>query len=580
MKVRLARTAGFCMGVKRAMELALSAAHQEDPPVYTFGPLIHNPQAVELLAGKGVNTLDEIPPPGSVDGGTVIIRAHGVPRPTKDKLKAAGFAKVINGTCPRVVKVQAIIRRAARSGADPVIVGDPDHPEVVGLLSYSMGRGHVVSSPEEVKDLPELERVVAVAQTTQSEKLFQGVVTALRERFGGLEVHHTICEATRNRQDEVVRLASEVDGVVVVGGRQSGNTKRLAELAQAAGGKTFLVESEGDLDRAGVADLETVGLTAGASTPNWMIKRVMREVAAIRSAKETRPRYWASQIFRFMVRSQILVASGAAGMTLAADLLQGFTPSPAAMGVAFCYIFAMHVLNHFLDKEAGQYNDPDRAAFLAKHGHFLIAGGVVCALASLLMCVSLGPMPLLVVSLMSVLGILYSVPVIPRGLRQRLGIESLKDIPGSKTLSAALAWGVVAAVVPALARGGLSPGGVALAFCYVSVLVFIRCAVFDILDVQGDLIVGKETIPIVIGEKNTRTFLVSLSAGLAGLLAVSPLWGVPAGLALTLISPIAGMAVMQWVFSKNLIMPGTMGEGLVDLNFWLAGAAALAYLAF
>ncbi len=577
MKVRLARTAGFCMGVRRAMELALSAAHRRGGRIYTYGPLIHNPQVMDLLAGKGIEVIREIPPPGSAAGGTVIIRAHGVPPEEKVRLKAAGFEQVVDGTCPRVVKVQAVIRRAARRGARVVIVGDPDHPEVVGLLAHAQGRGHVVSRPEEVEALPELADVVAVAQTTQSEDVFAEACRRLEARFGAVEVHETICEATHRRQGEVQRLAQDVEGVVVVGGRSSANTKRLAQLAAEGGRPAFLVETEADLDRARLSRLASVGVTAGASTPNWMIKKVVRELTALRSVREPRLAYQGRRVFRYLVRSQLLVALGAAGMTLASTLLQGLMPTWPLVGVAFFYIYAMHILNHFLDKEAGQYNEPDRAQFLAKHRRSLVGFGVVSAVAALVLCAMLGPWPFALVLVMSALGISYSLPVIPRRLERRIPIQRLKDIPGSKTISAAAAWAFIVAVVPALALGHEMLLGTLLAFIYTLVLVFVRCALFDVLDVQGDLIVGKETIPIVLGEKKTRRLLIRLTLGLGGLMILAPLVGLAPGLAWALILPVAGLAAMQVALLKSLIIPGAFSEGLVDLNFLLAGAAALVW---
>ncbi|MEW5911002.1 MAG: 4-hydroxy-3-methylbut-2-enyl diphosphate reductase [Thermodesulfobacteriota bacterium] len=577
MKVRLARHAGFCMGVRRAMELALGAAHASESPIHTYGPLIHNPQVLELLASKGIHALPSLPPPGSQKGGTVIIRAHGVPPQERARLKEAGFAAVIDGTCPRVIRVQAIIARAAKQGADVVIVGDPSHPEVVGLLGHAQGRGQVVSGPEQVAALPPLKSVVAVAQTTQTGENFQAVVEALHRRFGAVEVHQTICEATRRRQDEVKSLAAEVEGLVVVGGKTSGNTKRLAQVAAAAGKPVFLVETAEELDRRALAELNLVGVTAGASTPNWLIKRVLRELAAIRSTGERGWLFWARRVFRFLVRSQVLVALGAAGMALAAGLLQGTPPSQALVGVAFCYIFAMHVLNHFLDKEAGQYNDPDRAAFLSKHQWFLVGAGVVCTLAAILLCALLGRTPLLLVAVMSLSGVLYSVPVIPPWLRKKIKVASLKDIPGSKTLSAALAWAFIVAVLPAVSHGHFAPLTSSLAFAYTLVLVFCRCAIFDVLDVQGDLIVGKETIPIMLGEARARRLVWWLLAGLGLAMLLAPALGAPAALCWGLLLPVAGVGLMHYLLARRIIMPGALGEGLVDLNFWLAGLVGLAW---
>ncbi len=578
MKVRLARTAGFCMGVRRAMELALSAAHQKKGPIHTLGPLIHNPQALELLKGKGVAVLDDVP--GSArDGGTVIIRAHGVPPGDKRRLKAAGFSEVVDGTCPRVVRVQAIIRAAARHGKDVVIVGDADHPEVQGLLGHAGGRGQVVAGPEQVGSLPELSQPVAVAQTTQSREVFERVVAELRRRFGAVEVHDTICEATSKRQAEAARLAQEVDCVVVVGGRQSGNTKRLAEVARAAGARVQLVESEEDLDEAELMATGSVGVTAGASTPNWVIKRVLRRLGAIRSHHEPGLRYWARRVLRFMVLSQLLVALGAAGMAVAASALQGITPTWITTGVAFFYIYAMHILNQFLDKEAGQYNDPDRAVFLNSHRGFLVGSGAVASVAALALCLDLGLMPFMLVTVMSVLGLLYSVPVVPRRLEARIGIQRLKDIPGSKTLSAGLAWAFIVAVLPAVSMGPPRPAAAVLAFGFTLVMVLVRCALFDILDVQGDLIVGKETIPIVLGEAKSRRILRWLTGGLALALALAPALGLAPALAWWLLLPVAGLALMQLVLTRSWLMPGPVGEGFTDLCFWLAGIAALLWLA-
>jgi (E)-4-hydroxy-3-methyl-but-2-enyl pyrophosphate reductase len=580
MKVRLARTAGFCMGVRRVMELALGAVHEAERPIFTYGPLIHNPQVLKLLEDKGIQALKDLPEPDSHEGGTVIIRAHGVPPQDKQQLRKAGFSKVIDGTCPRVVRVQAIIRRAAKEGRQVVIVGDAAHAEVVGLLGHAGDQGYVVSQAGQVADLPEMDQVVVVAQTTQSESVFNQVVDALQKRFSQVEVHDTICEATHRRQQEVLRLAQDNDGVVVVGGKASGNTKRLAQVAARVGKPVFLVESKSELDREGIAKLGSVAVTAGASTPNWVIKRLLRELGSIRSIKEGGLRFWLRRSFRFLVLSQLLVALGAAGMALASTLLQGLKPNWDVAGVALCYIYAMHILNQFLDKEAGQYNDPDRAHFLSKHRVFLISSGVAAASAAVVLCALLGALPFALVATMSVLGLLYSVPVVPRRLEAKIGIQRLKDIPGSKTLAASLAWAFIVALLPAAALGPNSLVGLALAFTYTLVLMFLRSALFDVLDVQGDLIVGKETIPIVLGEAQTRRLLLWLTWSLAGAVVLAALWGGLPGLAWWLLLPVLGMAAMQLLWARSWITPGSLSEGLVDLNFWLAGAVALAWLTF
>ncbi|KIX13217.1 4-hydroxy-3-methylbut-2-enyl diphosphate reductase [Dethiosulfatarculus sandiegensis] len=581
MKTRLARTAGFCMGVRRAMELTLAAAHTEQDKVFTFGPLIHNPQVLDLLADKGIEVLKEIPEPGSQEGGTVIIRAHGVPREKKERLKKAGFSKLIDGTCPRVTKVQAIIRGVSKKGGNVIIVGDADHPEVVGLLGHAVdNRGYVVSSPKDIPGLPNLEEVTVVAQTTQNGAAFLDVVGALKQKFPRVKVHNTICEATHNRQEEVRRLCRDVDGMVVVGGRQSGNTKRLYEIARDSGARAFLVETEEELAADELASLSDIGVTAGASTPNWMIKKVMRELSGIRSSKESRLGYILRQVFRFLVAGQVLVGVGAASMAVAASLLQNLPLNGSLIMAAAFYIFAMHILNQFLDKEAGQYNEPARAHFLNQFSWLLIGSGIFAGLCALIICATLGILPFALVTVMSGLGLLYSVPVVPKFLQKKLGIERLKDIPGSKTISASLAWATMSALIPAATLGMSDPANTALAFFFTLCLVLVRSAIFDILDVQGDLIVGSETIPIMLGEKRTKTIMWVITFGLAAVLFLAPILGQAPTLAFGLLLPVAGMAVMQLVLNRAWIMPGALSEGLVDLNFWLAGLVALIWAAF
>ncbi len=281
MKVILAKTAGFCMGVRRAVDLALAEADKHSETIFTYGPLIHNPQVLESLRSKGVDILDRPPDHDTFKSGTVIIRAHGVPPRDMQQLSDAGFDNIIDGTCPHVGRVQKIIDQATRQGHDVIIVGDLDHPEVVGLLGHSSGRGHVVATPEAVVALPLLNHPVLVAQTTQDEAVFDAVERAVAQRFADAEVHTTICAATHRRQEEARRLASTVDAMVVVGGRNSGNTARLAHIASASGKPSFWVETPEELDLAQFDGLEVVGVTAGASTPNWLIEKVVKVLESL-----------------------------------------------------------------------------------------------------------------------------------------------------------------------------------------------------------------------------------------------------------------------------------------------------------
>jgi len=217
MKIEIARQAGFCMGVRRAMRLALRAAETSPGPVYTYGPLIHNPQALELLRRLGVEDLREHP---DAQKGVVIIRAHGVPPEEKKALENRGF-KVLDGTCPRVARVQALARRYAREGYQVIIIGDREHAEVKGILAYTQGRGAVVSQVADLESLPPLEKYVILSQTTQDEELFAFLSQEILSRWPGGKVVNTICHATHERQESIRELATRCEAVVVVGGRGS-----------------------------------------------------------------------------------------------------------------------------------------------------------------------------------------------------------------------------------------------------------------------------------------------------------------------------------------------------------------------
>ena len=189
MKILIAKTAGFCMGVRRAVELVLEAPDKHAGPFCTFGPLIHNPQVLDLLQEKGITVCDRIPSQGS---GTVLIRAHGVPPEAKAGLRSAGF-NVIDATCPRVIRVQTIIRKHAAKGYASIIIGDRDHPEVIGLKGYAGDHGHVAATLEELRQLPRFDQAIIVAQTTQNTRLYEAVKTWAAENVPHYKIFNTIC---------------------------------------------------------------------------------------------------------------------------------------------------------------------------------------------------------------------------------------------------------------------------------------------------------------------------------------------------------------------------------------------------
>lgn len=278
MEILLADSLGFCMGVKRAVDLAYRGREKAGSlPVVTLGPLIHNTQEIERLASDGIGVVDADTPP---DAGVVVIRAHGVAPQSYEDLRARGL-KVLDGTCPYVHYSQRKAIELWEAGYRVVIAGDLNHPEIRGILGYIGGDAIVVKSVEEARALPELDRVGTIAQTTLSPEKYEAIIEALKERAREVRVCETICDATEENQAAIRRLALEVDLVYVIGGRHSANSNKLLETARAMGARALLIETPEEIEAEDLRGVERVGVSAGASTPDWMIERVVAHLGQL-----------------------------------------------------------------------------------------------------------------------------------------------------------------------------------------------------------------------------------------------------------------------------------------------------------
>jgi 4-hydroxy-3-methylbut-2-enyl diphosphate reductase len=275
MEVIRARTAGFCMGVSLALEhLDRALADMKGGRIVTLGPIIHNPQVLAAYERKGVRRISDAR--DARPGDCVVVRAHGIPR-REEELLAEKEAHPVDATCPKVKAAQLAIGRATAHGETLLLFGEAEHPEVRGLVSYARGSAHVFASLEEFGRLPLAGSTayVLAAQTTQDTLQFAAIRRLLESRLPRpVPVLDTICDATRRRQEEALEIAARVDCMVVAGGRESGNTRRLAELVSGAGVPTLHVESADEPDAAFFAGKSSVGLTAGASTPKSLIDAV------------------------------------------------------------------------------------------------------------------------------------------------------------------------------------------------------------------------------------------------------------------------------------------------------------------
>jgi (E)-4-hydroxy-3-methyl-but-2-enyl pyrophosphate reductase len=285
MEVLLAEEFGFCFGVERAVEMVEDAVEEGVRPIRSLGPLIHNAQEMERLGGLGVSTIDS---PEEAGGDTIaVIRAHGVTPKVQRELEQRA-AKVIDATCPFVTRVQHLAERAARQGRDVVVAGNPDHPEMIGVVGYAPDNTYVVRDADEVASLPMLRKPIVVSQTTIKLRTFLDVAEAVRSKADSEpEVINTICSATRDRQDAARALAGQVDAFYVIGGRHSSNSVKLLAVCQEQCERSFLIETPAEIKPEDLAGVKRVGVTAGASTPNWLIDQVVQRLHEIAADDST-----------------------------------------------------------------------------------------------------------------------------------------------------------------------------------------------------------------------------------------------------------------------------------------------------
>jgi len=569
MKLLVAKTAGFCMGVRRAVDMVLDASNLSKEPIYTYGPLIHNPQVLEMLEKKNIYKIETVPEKGA---GIVLVRAHGVPPEDERALKDAGFT-VINATCPRVVRVQVIINKFAQKGYSTIIVGDEKHPEVVGLLGYAKKKGHAITSMDQFVKLPKFENAVVVAQTTQNTEFYNDIKAWCQTNASHYKVFDTICGSTQKRQNEIRQLAQSSDAVIVVGGKQSGNTKRLAQIASETGKPAIHIEDVSEIDYPVFSSAKSIAITAGASTPNWIITDAYNKIDS--TLKKRHP--IKNMLFKFrdfLLKTNMMAAIGAGFLTYACSVLQGISQSYHYALISMLYVLSMHILNHLFTIKSDMYNHPERAQFYDKNKRYLSILALFSGLAGLYLSYMSGPVSFMILLIMTLFGLSYNLKVIPmKSDKKRIG--KLRDTPGSKTILMTLAWGTVTCLLPAVShQSGVFPA--TIVFLFAAGLVFSRTAFFDVLAIQGDRITGKETIPILLGERLSfklinyvliadiclmcLTFFSDLLINRAFLLAIIPLV----------------MLLLIRFFKKDSLISGVHREFIIEFVFPAAGLLAAA----
>ena len=280
MEVNVAKTAGFCFGVKRAVDQVYEQTEKENgKKIYTYGPIIHNEEVVKDLRSRGVEVIHSEEELAALTEGIVIIRSHGVPKRIYDLLEERKL-QYVDATCPFVKKIHNIVKKASEEGSHVIIIGNPEHPEVQGIMGWSLLPVTVIQDAEEAEQLslPKEQKICIVSQTTFNYNKFKDLVEIISKKRYDISVLNTICNATKERQTEAKSIAKGVDAMIVIGDKHSSNTQKLFEICKKACNNTYYIQTLDDLDMNQLRSVETVGITAGASTPNKIIEEVQKNV--------------------------------------------------------------------------------------------------------------------------------------------------------------------------------------------------------------------------------------------------------------------------------------------------------------
>lgn len=279
MKIEISKSAGFCFGVSRAVEMANRALEEKRKPVYSIGSLIHNPLVKKELEEKGYKLVEK--PEEVAENSIFVVRSHGIAKNILENLKRREI-EIVDATCPFVRRAQRIAEKFYESGKQVVIFGDRNHAEVIGINSWTNDTAIIVGTPDDVEKLLEIDSAGLLSQTTQKKEKFEKVISALKKKVKNIFIENTICLDTSKKQEEVNDLAKRSDLMIIIGGKDSSNTTKLAEIAKSCGKPTYHIENENELEEEWFKNIENVGIAAGASTPQKIIDRVVENISNIK----------------------------------------------------------------------------------------------------------------------------------------------------------------------------------------------------------------------------------------------------------------------------------------------------------
>lgn len=569
MKIEMAVNSGFCMGVRNAILKIVDELNSSDEEIYVYGPLIHNPQTVEVLKNRGLITINSL---NEIKNKQIAIRTHGIPV-DENRVIRNEASRTINLTCSRVARVQSYIKKYSSNGYFTIIIGDRDHAEVIGLKSYATAGVHVVSEPDDIKTLPLAEKYLIVSQTTHERNQFDQIVNLIRDKHRNVEVIDTICDSTRLRQDDVRDgIARGIDTLVVVGGKNSANTTRLAKIGTDNGIKTFHIETDEELKSEEFKNSKYVLVTAGASTPGWIINNVLEKLYIINNANSNPVIKTIKKYFEFFVRSNIISSIASFLMVLIAQKYAGLKMDYTYGIIAALFIYVMYTVNNYLDREFLIKSNSYKYKIYEKSGLFMLIAAIISFFISIFLSYTISAAMMFLFLIPYLLGIFYSTPYFKLFIKA-LGSEAVKKIYNTKIVTG-FGWLVVLILLPYFEQGIETIEYIAMGSIFFT-FVFLRQFIIDLVAFQGDLILGRDTLATSFGVRYSVyiAYIISL-AGIISFAVITVLAGKYNYLALILC--IIYYLVLLKNIGKTDYIISLRYEFLIDANYILMAILMLA----
>jgi 4-hydroxy-3-methylbut-2-enyl diphosphate reductase len=565
-KIIVAKNAGFCPGVKSAIDTVIELSKKNSAKIYTLGPLIHNKEVIKSLENKNIFSIEN---PDSIEENSIlVIRAHGIPPELENAIRNKKLT-IIDCTCPLVKNVHKVIEKYNKSGYTTVIVGDKDHAEVIGLIGYAKNNYFVVSNLKEARELPELNKVNVVSQTTQEEEVFFECVKEIEKKAKEIIISNTICNPTKLRQKETYQMSRQADMVIVVGGKHSANTSRLFSICSKLASRAILVENENEITKDMIKGNEKIFITAGASTPNWLIERVHEKIKKLTIDEKVYPDI--KNILEFLVNSGIYTAIAASFLTLLSSKIfipnsvpYNFIPKKLLLSSSL-FVLSLHVINRALNKDLNVSLDKMEILFI-KFDSTIKFLAYLSGLISLILAYTINLEIFILISLIWAIGILYSYSI----------SERTNKIPCSKDIILALGWTFACSIMPLIWIKEKITNIIFYQILFIFLISLVRSILLSIAQDQNDMLIGKESIYKNFKKKNISLFIYFTNFVYIFIVLYTSTLLKFKNLALLFLA-LLYYPILYFYFNKGKIPDKINSEILIDFQFMILGLSSLLF---